>query len=471
MDKLRLEVALVALAACGHGSGGGSGSNEGSSSASDDSGDSSSSGTDDGVDASSSDGSSGGSEDEGSSGTTGPAVCGDGVRADDEACDDGNLDDGDACSASCEPTIMMLDGPLSSWIDPDDIPLVATGDAFAMAWMHGEDASLYDQLRYAVFDATGTLGEPTALTSIPSYLVKLGADASGAALLTFQNDSIISYRFVAPGGALDMAGGFDETLADDNWFVPAAHPAALGDGRFCVLAHIGTLRCTVDQSGLGDPIEIAPTQDVAPYSTIDYAQLSVRDGGLVASYIGYVGGMISRELRARAITADGAADGAQIVLMPLDQNGAERPSAGWRDGSGEFRVGFGLDTGFAWWSIGASGPVNVGAQGSLPDGERTRVLQTGNGDLHVLWRTRVTEELGPQHVIHTCTLWAQRYSADLTPLGDPQAIIEPQSSHCVTTYGAAVNGDGALMIVWHRVLTDEYPPIAYLEGLLQPSPP
>ncbi|MDX2009692.1 MAG: DVUA0089 family protein [Myxococcaceae bacterium] len=33
---------------------------------------------------------------------SGPAVCGDGVRADAEACDDGNTNDGDGCSAGCE---------------------------------------------------------------------------------------------------------------------------------------------------------------------------------------------------------------------------------------------------------------------------------------------------------------------------------------------------------------------------------
>lgn len=469
--QMRWVGVALALAACGGGGDGGTGASEsagsGESGSSDDG--ASSSVTEDEAEGSSSEGSSGGSDDD--SGTTGPAVCGDGVRADDEACDDSNLADGDACSASCEPTIMLLDGPLSSWIDPDDIPLVATGDAFAMAWMHGEDASFYDQVRYALFDATGTLGEPTALTSTPGYVLKLGVDASGAGLLAFQNESVISYRFVAPGGALDLAGGFDEELTNDTWFVPATHPAALGDGRFCVLGHTGGLRCTIDESGLGAATVIAAPQAMPTISSIDYAQLTVRDDGLVASYIGYVDGMISRELRVRAIAASGEADGAEVVLMPLDQNGPEKPGGAWRDGAGDFRVGFGLEAGFGWWTIGASGPVVVGDEGGMPDGESTRVVQAPDGDLHVLWRTRVTEELGPQHVIHTCTLWTQRYSADMTPLGDPTTIIAPENSHCVTTYGAAVNDDGALLIVWHRVLTDAFPGIAYLEGLMLPSPP
>ncbi len=399
------------------------------------------------------------------------ASCGDGVHnaAAGEGCDDGNAQDGDACSATCTPSVIAIDGPLAQWLDAPQMALAATGDAFVLVYAHIEDASAYDELRYQVIDGDGGLQPKLVLTKEVGAVATVGASTQGDGMLVYLEGPALQYRFFAPGGALDVAGGFAETLTNETWFVPASPPAALGDGRFCVLGGTGGLRC-VSGDGLGPAVEIAPPQAMPIISSIDVAHLQPRDGGLVASYVAYVDGHNARELRARAIDSDGAADGPELVLAALGQNGPELPAGAWTDPAGALRVAFARELGLSWHAVGDGGPVVAGAAGEFGEGVRGRVVVDPEGGLAVLWTEMNSEELGPGHTILTCPLRLQRYTSELRPVGAVQTLFDAPTAWCASSFGAATGEAGDLLVTWTRVNTDAYPPVAHIDALLLPAP-
>lgn len=399
------------------------------------------------------------------------AACGDGIvnPAAGEGCDDGNAHDGDACDATCAPSVILIDGPLSEWLDDPEMALVATGDAFVLVYAHVEDASAYDELRYQPIAGDGTLQPKQVLTKAVGAVATLGTSAQGDGMLVYLDGSALQYRFFAPGGALDADGGFAETLTNETWFVPASRPAALGDGRFCVLGGTGGLRC-VDGDGLGAAVAIAPPQAMPTLASIDVAHLQPRDGGLVASYVAYVDGYDARELRARAIGSDGAVDGPELVLASLGQNGPELPAGAWTDPDGQLRVAFAREQGLSWFGVGEAGPLVGGDAGDFGEGTRGRVLVDPHGELAVLWTEMTSEELGPGHTILTCPLRLQRFSSALAPVGAVQTLFDAPTAWCASSFGAAMGPGGDLLVTWTRVDTDAYPAIAYIDAMLLPAP-
>jgi cysteine-rich repeat protein len=365
---------------------------------------------------------------------TAPA-CGDGTHnpAASERCDDGNMEEGDACSAACEPTVVVLTQSFPSSTS-DAIALASTGDVFSVVWVvNGADDTT---LNFATLGAEGVSAQTPLLTA-DAGSVTIGSDPTGRAMIftgAITGATVdLGWRFVSPGGTLEAGEG----SSPDTPFGIAGNPVgklfATEGGLFCALGGNGDLRCGDDTTAFGPPVSVS--------SSVHSSHMLRRGDGLFASFL--VEGA-PYEFHVLEIGANGAPVGDSQPLAGADANSYATGGVSRPDGT----FGFALSTpgSVKWYPFHADGvfdATNVTEIGTSQT-SRAKLVAIPSGRFLLVWY----EALPPGG--QTCPLVGRLFDENVEPLGEPVVLYEAPMGRCAARYDVAVSPEGDVALAWNE---------------------
>jgi cysteine-rich repeat protein len=374
-------------------------------------------------------------------------ACGDGVRnaAAGEQCDDGDTADGDACSAACEPTEMIVDGPyLSAAYIANEIDVAASGEAFFAVWSKHE-ISVEPSLHYLAFDGAGKkLGAPEALAG--QAIGRVGASESRGLAAWYESGSnTFVTRFATGGGALEPM----IHTAPYAWY--AAKPVALPDGRFCLFSQRGQAGCTTegtDELGAASTVVSVPPE----YFPIESHALFARGDGVIAAYVTKGVGIDPPQMRVRPLDGEGAPAGPEVVLADTTTF-STKALGGVVRGDGSFGVLFNVLDDIVWFPFDAAGEGDPAGVLTLSENTGGAGLAAhSSGRFFVVWREVMTQFVGGTNV-DTCALFGQVVSPDLQKVGGVVPVFVPlEQGSCAWVPHLAANEAGDVIVGFRRFM-------------------
>jgi cysteine-rich repeat protein len=371
----------------------------------------------------------------------GAPACGNGVIEPGERCDDGNEADGDFCSAACEPAVVVLEGPTPSNVSTTSVGATATAGRFALLWERPAPGAA---LRYAVLESSGAAAAATTELGEGAAAV-IGAGADGSGLVVWREGGWLRHRRIEIGGSLAP----EAAPTADATFFPIARPASAAAASLCVLASIGSLRCT-GPSGLGPALSISPPSGGDTYH-VQSAHLVPHAGGLAVSYV--VASGAKRELRVLPVTGDGQPAGGELVLG-ASSDPSLVAAGGVAVADGGVGLAYGGLGGIHWFPFDAAGLlVSSGVVPIHAGGLSPVIAAHASGSFVLGWR-EVVAAVDPSAgtTVSTCHILGQIYGADLVPIGAPFSIYAAAEGHCATSYSLALDAAGNLAAIWYRTI-------------------
>ncbi len=371
------------------------------------------------------------------------ATCGDGThnKAAGEGCDDGNASEVDACSAGCMPTAFTLQPTVSTNESADAPSVVATPSRFLIGWTANGAGGRTVRLGAFAFDGTAS-GPLADVATGQVYAARLGVNDAGRVIVPWTAPDGMHLRYAAADGAFEAG----ETTQDVGDFFPVSAPASTADGRFCMMASTGDVRCTDANDGLGPAFTVAAPDPSSTYH-VDSAHLLRVGSSMIASYV-VEGAVTNYEFRARALAATGQPQGDEGVLAQIFYGAA---SGGIAHADGSFGLALHPQgESLAWFPFDASGVLDVGAAGPVgvaPMGHAGRLLAHSSGRSFFVW-TETMSMLQNGTIVDTCSVWGQRLSAAAQPDGPSFVVYAAPTGQCASRFGAALNGAGDLMVAW-----------------------
>ncbi len=365
-----------------------------------------------------------------------PVSCGDGQhnRAAGEGCDDGNNEDGDACSATCQPSIVALEPGISTISVA--VAVAYNGGPFSVVWTGGASNVTF---QYAALGVNG-ITPPTSLGGgANAAYVTAGNDETGRVMLLqalYGNpNGELSWRFVAPNGAPPSTPATTETAPLS--FFPAGIPNGklfgTSTGTFCAMGHGGEVRCTSASGALLPPAFVSD-------SAVLSAHLLAVGDGVIASYVTDGPSINESEFRVVALDPTGAQQSEEIPLAGVDANayasgGVVRPD-------GTFGVAVSRAGDVTWYPYHASGQLdatNVRSIGT-PQTARAKLAGGPGGRFFLVWYEYEASS--------TCSLIGRVFDETVTPVALPEVLFQAPSGTCVARYDIASSPDGDVAIAW-----------------------
>jgi cysteine-rich repeat protein len=398
--------------------------------------------------------------------------CGNGVLEAGEQCDDGNRRNGDSCSSTCQVTVFDLASDIGDYAGQNYAlrPSIATtvldgAPGFLVAWTEQPTGVERRRLALRTYSAAGAPVEPAPQLlysgAEDAICSSMASNAEGRAIVSWMQgttgDYDVQWLVIEPGGQPSTAGS--QTLVDSasGNFSVCPTVGAAPSGELCILWHdsaapVANVRAScMDAAGnlVGPSSTLGPGHTGAGTRLWGGHALVGVAGGFVASWLDGT----TEALVGQALDTTGAPQGASVILSSTATMEYVGPGLGSPSDSA-FTAVYGVKSTFGQTTSVTRVLLRRFSGPDAPLGDEALVtsehVEEAGGRLAAGPDGRFAALLSQEALLPSlgCTLLLQRYSADGTAVGAPEALLPNSPAQCGLGAVGASTPEGDLFVVW-----------------------